>query len=425
VQELQRVFNGLGIKGTVIRKTEGCRIITYEFKMHNGLLPPGINRILSAIKIQLGVESVKLIEVPESNAYGIEVECKERKTVKIGDVMRSREYTEDKRRLKFILGETPKGKKIVGSLVDAKHLLVAGQTGSGKSVFINTLLASLMRESPDRTRLILIDPKRVELSRYKDVPHLLAPVITEVDQAKNILEWLANKHMPYRYKYLEEASGIIGKSYVDLKDMEEDEDKGEIRMVGDPLMPRFVIVIDELAQLLMTSEDRCIEDSIIKIAQLGRACGIHLVVATQRPSADIVTPQIKANIPTKVAFKVSTGSNSRIILDNMGAEKLLGRGDMLYLQEDYFEPKRIQGAFISSEEVDRLVRNLKDNNDPPDYWQDALAAIYGIHRFADILQELSDKGPPGSVDNFINHMVDKGLIILDYETKTMKFAHLQ
>jgi len=425
MQDLQTVFNSLGFKGTVTNKTEGCGVTTYEFKMNNGLLPPSINRILSAIKIQLGVESVKLIDVPETNSYGIEVECKERKAVKIGDVIRSDEFANCKKRLKFVLGETPKGKTIVGSLVDAKHLLVAGQTGSGKSVFINSLLMSLLRDSPVKTRLLLIDPKRVELSRYKDVPHLIAPILKEADQATEMLKWIAERYMPHRYKYIEEVSKIVGKSYVSLEEIEEDDANGVIKFTGEPLMSRLVIVIDELAQLLMTAEDRVIEDSIIKIAQLGRACGIHLIIATQRPSADVITPLIKANLPTKVAFKVSTGSNSRVILDNMGAEKLLGRGDMLYIQEDYFEPKRIQGAFVTSEEIDRVIKNIKDNNDPPEYYEDAVYAITGVWNFAERLKEVREKCGPEGVEQFMQIMIDKGHIIMDEENKLIKFAHLQ
>jgi S-DNA-T family DNA segregation ATPase FtsK/SpoIIIE len=397
--ELQQIFRAYKVPATIFEKTEGCRITTYKFALHNGARILSVSQILTEIGVKLGAESIRLIEIPEENSFGIEVSSRDVRPVRLGDILRSDEFVSSNKRLKFALGETPNGQKIVGSLAEARNMLIGGCQGSGKSVFINVLILSLMKEDPSDLRFVLIDPKKVELSRYEDIPHLYVPVLTEPKQIQNTLVWLEGE-MEERYSFLNKVSGGDNGTFASIDEFNEalkyrnsDEEYQRHKR------PKIVVVIDEMAQLFITprsSDDfgvmyggDHIRNSVTKIAQLGRAAGIHLIAATQNPKAEIVNTLLRGNFSTKVSFKVTSESNSRIILDESGAEKLLGRGDMLYMQEDDFEPRRIQGAFVSGSEIDKVVNSIRDNNDSVKY--DVLAMWYR-NGFAAIYAALLKKG---------------------------------
>ena len=288
------------------------------------------------------------------SAVSIEVPHQSTQIVSMREIVTAQAFSESKGILKVVLGADVSGAPTVGDLTEMPHLLVAGATGSGKSVLINSLIAGfLLQATPESLRLILIDPKRVELSSFADLPHLLVPVVVEPDAAVSALRW-AVKEMEDRYKLL---AGHGMRNIAKFND--------QAPKLGIEPLPYVVILIDELADLMMVAAGE-IEDLVCRLAQLARAVGIHLVVATQRPSTDIITGLIKANIPSRIAFAVSSGVDSRVILDELGAEKLLGHGDMLYLPIGEGRPKRLQGAYLSDRERDEVVMYWKRQG-PPSY----------------------------------------------------------
>jgi len=397
--ELQQIFSAYKVPATIFEKTEGCRITTYKFTLHDGARILSVSQILAEIGVKLGVESIRMIEIPEENSFGIEVSSKDARPVRLGDILRSDEFINSDKKLKFVLGETPNGQKVVGSLAEARNMLIGGCQGSGKSVFINVLLLSLLKEDPSDLKLVLIDPKKVELNRYEEIPHLLVPVLTEPKQIQNTLVWLEGE-MEERYDFLNKISGGDNGTFASIDEFNQElKYRNSDEEYQRHKRPKIVVVIDEMAQLFMTlksSDDfgvmyggDHIRNSVTKIAKLGRAAGIHLIASTQNPKAEIVNTLLRGNFSTKVAFKVTSESNSRIILDESGAEKLLGRGDMLYMQEDDFEPRRIQGAFVSSTEIDKVVNSIKEDNDPVKY--DKIAIWYN-NGFAVISVALLKKG---------------------------------
>ena len=309
------------------------------------ILPaPGIkvSRVASyADDIAMALEAVSVrIEapIPGKNAVGVEVPNVSKEVVHLRDVLESPEARRNTKRLMVGLGKDNSGKYIVADLAGMPHVLIAGQTGSGKSVCINTIIISILyRAKPDEVKMILIDPKMVELNVYNTIPHLLVPVVTNPKKAAGALEWAVGE-MTRRYQVFAEQGAKNIESY------------NQHLGPGEEKMPQIVIIIDELADLMMTSP-RDVEDAINRLAQLARAAGMHLVIATQRPSVDVITGLIKANIPTRIAFTVASGVDSRTILDTVGAEKLLGKGDMLYLPPDRNKPMRLQGAWVSEDEV--------------------------------------------------------------------------
>jgi S-DNA-T family DNA segregation ATPase FtsK/SpoIIIE len=330
----------------------GPRVTQYTLKPPTGVKLTKITALENNLSLDLAATSIRMeAPIPGQRAVGIEVPNKKSATVRISSVLQSKEWQELDSPLGFAIGKDIAGKPIVGALDKMPHVLVAGQTGSGKSVMINTILTSLLyRNSPSDLKLILVDPKQVELAPYNDIPHLLSPVITEPEKCISALKW-AVAEMERRYRELADAGRRNIGEYNNVK-----------KEAG---MPYIVIVIDELADLMMMAA-RDVEALIVRIAQKARAVGIHLVLATQRPSVDVITGLIKANVPARIAFTTASQVDSRTIIDQIGAEKLLGMGDMLLLTADMPKPKRIQGALISDEETHKITDFIRMQR-PPQY----------------------------------------------------------
>lgn len=330
----------------------GPRVTQYTMKPPAGAKLTKITALSDNLALDLAAQSIRIeAPIPGKRAVGIEVPNVKAATVRLSSILTSREWQQQSGTLSFAIGRDISGTPIVADLARMPHLLVAGQTGSGKSVMINTVLTSLLyRNSPSDLKLILVDPKQVELKPYDDIPHLLTPVITEPEKCISALKW-AVAEMERRYHALAEVSKRNIAEYNNLK-----KEEG---------MPYIVIVIDELADLMMMAA-RDVEALIVRIAQKARAVGIHLVLATQRPSVDVITGLIKANVPARIAFTTASQVDSRTIIDQMGAEKLLGQGDMLLLTSDMPKPKRVQGAFITDEETVKVMDYIRMQR-PPQY----------------------------------------------------------
>ena len=310
--------------------------------------------------LALGAANVRIAPIPDKSAVGIEVPNKTVNTVFIRECIGSNAFANAKSRLSFAVGKDITGRPVIGDIAKMPHMLIAGTTGSGKSVCINSMLISLLYKStPEEVRLIMVDPKMVELGNYNGIPHLLIPVVTDPKKAAGALNWAVGE-MERRYKLFadHQVRNLVG--YNDL--MRSEKAKAEQTEDGHPeqyqVLPQIVIVIDELADLMMVAAKE-VENSICRIAQKARAAGMHLVVATQRPSSDVITGIMKANIPSRIAFAVASQIESRIILDTTGAEKLIGKGDMLFAPLGQGKPKRVQGCFISDEEVQAVVNAVK------------------------------------------------------------------
>ena len=309
--------------------------------------------------------------IPGKAAQGIEVPNQKAQAVYLREVIEDEEFQKFPSKLAFALGKDIAGNPVVADIAKMPHLLIAGATGSGKSVCINTLITSILYKArPDEVKLILIDPKVVELSVYNGIPHLMIPVVTDPKKAAGALNW-AVQEMTNRYKLFAEYNVRDIKGYNHLISAKEESNL--------EILPQMVIIIDELADLMMTAPNE-VEDAICRLAQMARAAGIHLVIATQRPSVDVITGLIKANIPSRLAFAVSSGTDSRTILDMTGAEKLLGKGDMLFYPVGANKPVRIQGAFISDSEVEALVNSIKQVKEA-EYDQDIIENINDINNF--------------------------------------------
>lgn len=326
--------------GTPVR---GPSVTRYEFRLQQGVKLKKLVNLSDDIALSLGVGGVRIAPVPgKSSVVGIEVPNPTLSPVRLRDVLESREFLLYGSSTTFALGRGIGGGIVTGDIAELPHVLIAGTTGSGKSVFLNALIVSLLYKSaPEELRFLMIDPKKVELTAYNGIPHLAQPVVTDPAQAVSALEQAA-KGMETRYQTFSENG---------VKELSDYNRKSKTPM------PRIVVVIDELADLMMTAGKE-IEDSIVRLAQMGRAAGIHLVIATQRPTKDVVTGLIKANIPSRIAFAVTSELESRIILDSAGAEKLAGNGDMLYAPQNA-NRKRVQGCYISPEEVERIVKAVK------------------------------------------------------------------
>ncbi len=328
----------------------GPRVTQYTLRPPSGIKLTRIKALEDNLALDLAAQTIRIeAPIPGKRAVGIEVPNRRKAHVRISSILQSSEWAELDSPLGFAIGKDISGKPIVGALDKMPHLLVAGQTGSGKSVMINTILTSLLyKNSPSDLKLILVDPKQVELKPYDDLPHLLAPVITEPEKCISALKWTVAE-MERRYKALSEVHKRNIHEYNALK-----KEEG---------MPYIVVVIDELADLMMMAA-RDVEALVVRIAQKARAVGIHLILATQRPSVDVITGLIKANIPARVAFTVSSQVDSRTIIDQIGAEKLLGQGDMLLLTADMPKPKRVQGAFITDEETSKVTEFIREQRQP-------------------------------------------------------------
>ncbi|MBO6148052.1 MAG: DNA translocase FtsK [Lachnospiraceae bacterium] len=358
--KLEHTLKSFGVQVKMLGSIQGPTVTRYEMQPEEGVK---VNKILSlADDIQLNLAAMDIrIEapIPGKAAIGIEIPNKVNETVMLRDLLESEEFQSAKSKLSFAVGKNIGGKTVVFDIAKMPHLLIAGSTGSGKSVCINTIIISILSKArPDEVKMILIDPKVVELSVYNGLPHLLTPVVTEAQKAAGALKW-GVAEMEKRYRLFAEI-GVRNMKGYNAKVPELNRD-GVTQKNGEPyeLMPQVVIVVDELADLMMVAKSD-VETSICRLTQLARAAGIHLIIATQRPSVDVITGLIKANMPSRIAFAVSSGVDSRTILDSYGAEKLLGKGDMLFYPQGVSRPERVQGAFVSDEDVQKLTDFIRE-----------------------------------------------------------------
>ncbi|HEY6379018.1 MAG TPA: DNA translocase FtsK, partial [Candidatus Dormibacteraeota bacterium] len=352
ITTIETTLAAFGVEARVRGVNSGPTVTQYELQPGRGVPVRKVTGYQTDLSLALAAPIRIQAPIPGKAAIGLEVPNKAAQLVTLRDIVSAPEYTEGRLKLPVALGADVSGHPVVGDLTRMPHMLIAGATGSGKSVCLNAVLAGLLlQNSPAQLKLILIDPKRVELNGFMDIPHLLVPVVVEPEAAVASLRW-AVREMEERYR-LFAAHGARNIAAFN-------ERAGGL---GLDALPFIVLVIDELADLMMVASGE-IEDLICRIAQLARAVGIHLIVATQRPSADIITGLIKANIPSRIAFAVSSGVDSRVILDEMGAEKLLGRGDMLYLPIDEGKPRRLQGAYVSDRELERIIDHWKGQGLP-------------------------------------------------------------
>ena len=349
--KLQKTLHSFGVSAKVEDISIGPAITRYELKPAEGVRVSKIANLADDIALNLEAETIRIeAPIPGKHAVGIEVPNKESQIVPIRDILESDDFQHGKAKLPFALGKDVAGKDMVTDIAKFPHVMIAGATGSGKSVCINTLITSIIyKAKPSEVKMIMIDPKIVELSVYNGIPHLLIPVVTDSRKAAGALAW-AVQEMENRYAMFAQKGVRDLKGYNE-KIQEEENQFGRL--------PHIVIIVDELADLMMVAKND-VEDAICRLAQKARAAGMHLVIATQRPSVDVITGLIKANIPSRIAFAVSSQVDSRTILDQIGAEKLLGKGDMLFFPTGYPKPVRIQGAFVSDGEVESIVNFIKD-----------------------------------------------------------------
>ena len=359
--KLQQTLASFGVNVTITEISCGPSVTRYEMFPEQGTKVSKILSLADDIKLNLAASDIRIeAPIPGKAAIGIEIPNKHNQTVHFRELVESHTFNAFKSKLAFAVGKDIAGKTVVTDLAKMPHLLIAGATGSGKSVCINTLIMSLLyKSSPEEVKLIMIDPKMVELSIYNGIPHLLIPVVTDPKKASGALNW-AVAEMTNRYKKFTETGVRNIEGYNEkVKQLKE---SGEIDPESLKKMPQIVIIIDELADLMMVAPGE-VEDAIVRLSQLARAAGIHLVIATQRPSVNVITGLIKANVPSRIAFSVSSGVDSRTIIDMNGSEKLLGKGDMLFFPSGYSKPVRVQGAFISDDEINNVVEFLKNNED--------------------------------------------------------------
>jgi len=345
--KLEEKLKDFGVSGKVSGISPGPVITTYEYEPAPGVKINKVVALADDLALGLKAESVRIVgSIPGKAALGIEIPNRERQIVYIRDILASEEFQKAASKLTIGLGMDVVGNPVMANLAKMPHLLIAGATGAGKSVAVNGIICSmLMKATPEEVRLLMVDPKRIELSCYEDIPHLLHPVVVDPKMASRALQW-AVREMERRYQLME------GKRVKNIHSYNEQAEEGE------PRLPLIVIIIDELADLMMVSS-REVEDSVARLAQMARAAGMHLILATQRPSVDVLTGLIKANFPTRMSFKVSSKIDSRTILDSSGAEHLLGAGDMLFLPPGSSRLQRIHGAFISEKEIERIVKFIK------------------------------------------------------------------
>ena len=350
-QRLSDTLVSFGIDAHIINVIRGPSVTRYELELDRGVKLSKLTNLADDIALALGATGVRISAIPDKiSIVGIEVPNKLVSTVHIRDVIDSVEFHKSKSRISFAVGKDIGGNCIIGDIAKLPHLLIAGTTGSGKSVCMNSLIISLLfKAKPEEVRLIMVDPKMVELGIYNGIPHLLIPVVTDPKKAAGALQWAVTEMMK-RYRMMADAGVRDLDSY----------NKTCATVEDRQTLPQIVVVIDELADLMLVAAKE-VEEAICRVAQMGRASGIHLVIATQRPSADVITGLMKANIPSRIAFAVASAMESRIILDTAGAEKLVGKGDMLYAPLGQGKPRRVQGCFITDDEVQSVVEFIKGN----------------------------------------------------------------
>lgn len=347
--KLMTVLKDFGVEAKLLQVTQGPTVTRYEIQPSTGIKLAKITSLSEDIALNLAVPTVLVAAVPGKAAVGIEIPNNTIGTVSVRELIESNSFKDAKSKLSVAFGKDIGGNVVIGDIAKFPHVLIAGATGSGKSVCLNTMIVSILYKArPDEVKMIMIDPKVIELGMYNGIPHLLIPVVTDPKKAAGALNWAVGEMMR-RYEMFAEIQARNISSYNE-----------HIEQNGGEKIPQIVIVIDELADLMMVAAKE-VEDYICRLAQLARAAGIHLIIATQRPSVDVITGLIKANIPSRIALSVSSGTDSRTILDRIGAEKLLGKGDMLYHPTGMANPIRVQGAFVSDEEIESLVDFIKEN----------------------------------------------------------------
>lgn len=370
-KKLEEALRSFGVEAKVTDISQGPSVTRYELEPAPGVKVSKITALADDLKLHLAAKDIRIeAPIPGKSAVGIEVPNSQASGVKLRELIEDSEFKKFDGNMVFAVGKDIAGKVVVADISKMPHMLIAGSTGSGKSVCINTIVMSILyKHSPDDVQLIMVDPKVVELNVYNGIPHLMIPVVTDPKKAAAALNWAVNE-MTDRYKKFADFGVRDLKGYnkkiesVEVKEGEE----------APAHLPQILIVVDELADLMMVAAKE-VEEAICRLAQLARACGIHLILATQRPSVDVITGLIKANMPSRVAFAVSSGTDSRTILDMNGAEKLLGKGDMLFFPQGYTKPDRVQGAFVNDNEVQSVVDFIKSNNENFDKSQDVEEAI--------------------------------------------------
>ena len=409
---LEGAIRSFGINASIVNVTRGPTVTRYDIELEQGVKLARVTNLAGDLALALGVINVRIAPIPDKiSTVGIEVPNKIVSTVYLRDIIESPQFTGAKSKLSFALGKDIGGQCVVGNIAKLPHMLIAGTTGSGKSVCMNSLILSLLYKArPDEVRLIMIDPKMVELGVYNGIPHLYVPVVTDPKKAAGALQWSVVE-MLKRYRLFSEI-GVRDLASYNKHCLE----------TGEQTMPQVVIVIDELADLMLVASKE-VEESICRVAQMGRAAGMHLIIATQRPSADVITGLMKANIPSRIAFAVSSAMESRIILDQAGAEKLVGMGDMLFSPVGCGKPTRIQGAFVSDEEREEVIQFIKEgagetnqNSEIEEYMNKA-AEGKDAH---DSGKDSHEDGPAGSYDEMLPQAVE---VVL--ETKGCSVSMLQ
>lgn len=402
--KLQQTLQNFGVNVTVTNVSCGPAVTRYELQPEMGVKVSRIVGLADDIKLNLAATDIRIeAPIPGKAAVGIEVPNKENAAVMLRDLLETAEFKNSKSKISFAAGKDIAGKVVVTDIAKMPHLLIAGATGSGKSVCINTLIMSILyKATPEEVKLIMIDPKVVELSVYNGIPHLMIPVVTDPKKAAGALNW-AVAEMERRYRAFAEHNVRDMKGY-NAKIASEPEINGE----KPKTMSQIVIIVDELADLMMVASGE-VEEAICRLAQLARAAGIHLVVATQRPSVNVITGLIKANMPSRIAFAVSSGVDSRTIIDMNGAEKLLGKGDMLFYPQGYPKPARVQGSFVTDSEVQSVVEYLKSHNEDADYDEEAVNHV-NTTEIGAVTAAASDDGNDRDL-----YFVDAGRLIIDKE----------
>ena len=408
-QKLEQTLKTFGVNVTVTDISCGPSVTRYEIQPEMGVKVSKIVNLADDIKLNLAAADIRIeAPIPGKAAVGIEVPNKENVMVSFRDLLEAKEFKESASNITFAVGKDIAGQTKVADIAKMPHLLIAGSTGSGKSVCINTIIMSILyKADPKDVKLIMIDPKVVELSVYNGIPHLMIPVVTDPKKAAGALHW-AVAEMTERYNKFAEIGvrDIHGyNARVDSIDVPEGQE-------APKKMPQIVIIVDELADLMMVASND-VEEAICRLAQLARACGIHLIIATQRPSVNVITGLIKANMPSRIAFAVTSGVDSRTILDMNGAEKLLGKGDMLFNPQGIPKPIRVQGAFVSDKEVADVVKFITEKNGAASYSADVQKKLENIESSNNNTVSISDMDSGG--DGRDSYFLEAAKIIIDKE----------
>ena len=407
--KLQQTLKTFGVNVTVTNISCGPAVTRYEIQPEMGVKVSKIVGLADGIKLNLAAADIRIeAPIPGKAAVGIEVPNKENVTVAFRDLIESKEFKESKSKISFAVGKDIAGKTKVTDIAKMPHLLIAGATGSGKSVCINTIIMSILyKADPSEVKLLMIDPKVVELSVYNGIPHLMIPVVTDPKKASGALHWavaeMTDRYEKFAQANVREINGYNAK--VDSIEVPEGQERPQ-------KMPQIVIIVDELADLMMVASND-VEEAICRLAQLARAAGIHLVIATQRPSVNVITGLIKANMPSRIAFAVTSGVDSRTILDMNGAEKLLGKGDMLFNPQGAPKPIRVQGAFVSDEEVSEVVEYIKERNGDAQYNDSVQQKMESLQSSGSNSVSISDSDVAD--DGRDAYFVDAARIIVDKE----------